>query len=314
MTADSRNLEMDGLIIVDKPAGLTSHDVVLKIRKWLKIKKAGHTGTLDPMATGVLIITLGQATRLFPYLSKMDKTYSGEIRLGQATDTYDAEGRPVGPLCDEYPSEDTLRLAMSEFEGEISQLPPPYSAKKINGQPAFKLAREGKTPELKPVKVNVYRFLLLDYQPPLVRFLVECSSGTYVRTLAHDLGQRVGCGAHLSQLRRLAVGTYTEQEAFSLDKIQELLASGHKERLIIPLDYLLPDYPAIYLDTQGEKIFSHGQIIELDRVSRVTLGRRSAWKQFLYRVFSEKGRLLGLALFQPAGRIFQPELVFRQNP
>jgi len=304
---------MNGIIIVDKPAGLTSHDVVLKIRKWLKIKKVGHAGTLDPLATGVLLITVGWATRLFPYLSGMDKTYTGEIKLGQATDTYDAQGQAVGPAVNNFPEEETLKKAMLAFEGEITQLPPPFSAKKINGEAAFKLARRGKKPELKPIKVQVYRFLLLDYQPPVVNFLVECSSGTYVRTLAHDLGQVLGCGAHLSKLRRLAVGTYTEEEAFTLDKIQELVASGQKEKFIIPLEYLLNDYQAVYLDSQGQKMFLQGQKFSLERVVRASSGRRTVKHPEICRVFSSQGQLLGLARFEPETRFFQPDLVFKAN-
>lgn len=302
---------MNGIIVVDKPSGLTSHDVVLKIRKLLKIKRVGHAGTLDPMATGVLIITVGQATRLFPYLSKTDKTYSGEITLGQSTDTYDAQGKPLGPLNTNFPEEKVLREAMASFEGEITQLPPPYSAKKIRGEAAFKLARQGKNPELTPVRVKIYRFLLLDYQPPSVRFLVECSSGTYVRTLAHDLGQLLGCGAYLSQLRRLSSGSYTEEEANNLERIEELVASGQLNQLIIPLEYLLVEYPAIYLDSKGGKDFIHGRKISLDRVIKAILGRSSNFNSTIYRVFSEENRLLGLARFEKEGRVFQPEVVFR---
>lgn len=304
---------MNGIIIVDKPAGLTSHDVVLKIRKWLRIKRVGHAGTLDPMATGVLIITVGQATRLFPYLSKMDKTYAGEIRFGQSTDTYDAQGQAVGPISNNFPDEDTLRQAMLAFEGQIRQLPPSFSAKKINGEAAFKLARQGQKPALKPIEVKVYRFLLLDYQPPLAKFLVECSSGTYVRTLAHDLGQVLSCGAHLSQLRRLAIGTYTETEAQSLNNIQELVASGQKERLFIPMEYLLPEFPAVYLDAQGRINFFNGQVIPLEKVVKTISSWRLTNHPGLYRILSEEGKLLGLARFEKEARIFQPELVFSSN-
>lgn len=302
---------MNGIIIVDKPSGLTSHDVVLKIRKLLKIKRVGHAGTLDPMATGVLIITIGQATRLFPYLSKTDKTYSGEITLGQSTDTYDAQGKPLGPPNTNFPEEGALRKAIASFEGEITQLPPPYSAKKIRGEAAFKLARQGKNPQLTPVRVKIHRFLLLDYQPPTIRFLVECSSGTYVRTLAHDLGQVLGCGAYLSQLRRLASGSYTEEEALTLDKIEEIVSTEQMNRMIIPLDYLLVEYPAIYLDPKGGKDFINGRKITIDRVTRVMLGHTSNFPSVIYRVFSEENRLLGLARFERESRVFQPEVVFR---
>ncbi len=302
---------MDGLIIVDKPAGLTSHDVVIRLRKILKTRRIGHTGTLDPLATGVLLVTVGQATRLFPYLSTLDKTYSGEIRLGISTDTYDAEGRPLGPEIELWPDEEKLRKEIESFLGAIEQLPPPYSAKKINGQPAFKLARQGLKPELKPVPVTIYRFLILDYQPPFLKFLVDCSSGTYIRSLAHDLGQKLGCGGHLTGLRRLAVGPYTEEEALSLEKINELFKSDNVEGFLIPLDKLLPDFPAVWLDGSGARWFINGVRIALSRVTRADLTKTKRNPVPIYRVFSEEGRLLGLATFQENS--FQPELVFNRS-
>lgn len=302
---------MDGLIVVDKPAGLTSHDVVLKIRKFLRVKKIGHAGTLDPLATGVLLVTVGQATRLFPYLAGADKTYTGEIRLGQATDTYDSEGQPVGPESRDFPEEKELLEKVSTFAGEISQFPPPYSAKKVNGQPAFRLARKGLKLELNPVQVMVHRFLILDYSPPLIRFLVECSSGTYIRSLAHDLGQKLGCGAHLSALRRIASGLYTEEEALSLETIEELSRSQAYDRFLIPLDRLLPDYPAIWLDEQGARAFAHGNGFSLRQVSRASLASSRRQEPSIFRVFSDRGRLLGLARFEAGTQVFRPELVLK---
>lgn len=304
---------MDGLIIVDKPAGLTSHDVVLKMRKLLRVRKIGHAGTLDPLATGVLLVTVGQATRLFPYLSGTDKTYTGEIRLGQATDTYDSEGQPVGPERRDFPKEQELLEAASSFVGEISQLPPPFSAKKINGQPAFKLARQGLKPELNPVRVAVHRFLILDYSPPLVRFLVECSSGTYIRSLAHELGQKLGCGAHLSALRRIASGLYTEEEALGLERIEELSRRQAYDQFLLPLDRLLPDYPAIWLDEPGARAFAHGNGFSLRQVSRAALASSRRQESQIFRVFSDSDRLLGLARFEAGERVFRPELVLQAS-
>jgi tRNA pseudouridine55 synthase len=302
---------MNGIIVVDKPVDWTSHDVVLHLRKTLRIKKIGHSGTLDPLATGVLLITVGQATRLFPYLSRLDKTYTGEIRFGQATETYDTRGRPVGPESSDFPEEKELRRTIEFFEGEITQLPPSFSAKKVNGQPAFKLAREGLAPNLSPVEVKVFRFLMIEYSPPFLKFLIECSSGTYIRTLAHDLGQKLGCGAHLTQLRRVAVGRYTEEEAFSLEKIQELTGKKEISEFIIPLDQLLPDYPAVWLNQLSVKAFLHGSKIGLDQVVRASLVRYSASAEPLYRIFSDEEKLLGLASFNRENRFFQPVLVFK---
>lgn len=300
---------MNGLIVVDKPAGLTSHDVVLRLRKILKVRRIGHAGTLDPLATGVLLITVGQATRLFPYLSGLDKTYSGEIRLGLATDTYDSEGQSTGPESNEFPEEKKLLEAAASFTGEINQLPPPYSAKKINGQPAFRLARQGLRPELNPVKVIIHRFLLLDYRPPLVKFMVECSSGTYIRSLAHDLGQKLGCGAHLSALRRVASGLYTEEEALSLEKIEQLAREKNYEQFLLPLDRLLSEYPAVWLDEQGIRLFTHGGGFGLRHVSRANLAGQYRQNPPVFRVFSGGNRLLGLARYEAAEQSFRPELV-----
>lgn len=300
---------MDGLIVVDKPAGWTSHDAVLKLRKILHCRRVGHTGTLDPLATGVLLITVGQATRLFPYLSGMDKTYSGEIRLGLATDTYDSQGKPLGPESTAFPGEKELLAASTSFVGEITQVPPSYSAKKINGQPAFRLARRGLKPELQPVTVIIHRFLVLDYTPPLVKFLVECSSGTYIRSLAHELGQKLGCGAHLTSLRRLAVGHYTEEEALAPGKIEELARGKFFDHFLLPLERLLPDYPAIWLDQDGSRAFGHGARIGLRLVSRADLTGSRLITPDLFRVYSFQGRLLGLARFKAREQLFQPELV-----
>lgn len=301
---------MDGLIIADKPAGWTSHDLVLHLRKILRIKKIGHAGTLDPLATGVLLITLGQATRLFPYLSRVDKTYYGEIRLGLKTDTYDSQGQPLGAECRHLPELNKIEEAAASFLGETDQMPPFYSAKKINGEPAFKLIRKGVIPELKPVKVRIHRFLILEYSPPKLRFLVECSSGTYIRSLANDLGQKLGCGAYLDSLRRAAVGRYTEDEALSLEKIEELAIKKDLAGLIIPLDKLLPDYPAIWLDKLSSRLFLNGSRINIIQIAKAVLIGSKNLDEPVFRVFSEENRLLGLASFNPKEQFFKPELVF----
>ncbi|MDD8020396.1 MAG: tRNA pseudouridine(55) synthase TruB [Acidobacteriota bacterium] len=303
---------MDGLIIIDKPAGWTSHDVVLKLRKILGEKKIGHTGTLDPLASGVLLIMVGQATRLFPYLSGVEKTYTGEITLGQATDTYDSSGNPVGGKCQHYPKIKEIQLAVESLIGTIDQVPPPFSAKKINGRRAFDLARKGQPPELKPVKISVYRFLVLDYQPPQISFQVECSSGTYIRSLAHELGQKLSCGAHLSRLRRLVVGPYSEAEAYSLDRIEQLYQAKLASQFIIPLNYLLAWYPAIRVDDVGHSDFQHGRGLRLDYLIKVDLSRPSSQPlPAIFRVLTEDNQLLGLARFDSKEKLFWPEVVFR---
>ena len=201
-------MAQDGLLIIDKPAGPTSHDVVQSVRKALAMRRVGHGGTLDPDATGVLLVAAGQATRFFPFLSKENKVYEGRIRLGFATDTCDASGRPVSEVSADLPGRAELAEAMKAFEGEILQTPPRYSAKKIAGRPVYKMARADKKFDLEPVRITIERFVLLDYRPPDVDFEAACSAGTYIRSLAHDLGHRLGCGGHLAVLRRTSVGPY----------------------------------------------------------------------------------------------------------
>jgi tRNA pseudouridine55 synthase len=305
---------MDGLILVDKPADWTSHDVVLHLRKILKTRRIGHCGSLDPKATGVLLVTVGQATRLFPFLSCLDKTYRGKLKLGQATDTYDSQGKPQGPQCHQLPEKSQILEMAGSFEGEISQLPPPYSAKKIDGQPAYKLARRGLKPELNPVKVAVYKFLILDYDPPDLEFLIECSSGTYIRSLAHDLGHKLGCGAHLTALRRVAIGCYTEEEALKPESLENL---AHKEafaEFIMPLEKLLPYYPAIWLNKEGYGAFLKGAKVSLGQVARAALAGYQRQAEVFYRVFSEEDQLIGLATFDLKEKAFQPGLVFNTRP
>jgi len=304
---------MDGLIIVDKPAGWTSHDAVLKLRKILGEKRLGHAGTLDPLATGLLIITVGQATRLFPFLSRLDKTYTGQITLGQATDSYDLLGKPVGEKCQEFPDLEKIEKTVDTLTGEIEQLPPPFSAKKVNGQRAFELARKGQKPELKPVKVNVYNFLILDYRPPVLTFQIECSSGTYIRSLAHELGQKLGCGAHLSGLRRIMAGPYSEAEAYSLEQIEQLYRDQLISQFLIPLDYTLSWQPAIWIETSSQASFLHGQPLRLDNLVKVDLSRNIQDSSLIFRVLIEGHHLLGLARFNPEEKLFEPQVVFSSH-
>jgi tRNA pseudouridine55 synthase len=179
-------MNKEGLILVNKPAGLTSHDIVLRIRDILQLSKVGHFGTLDPIATGLLLIAVGKATRFFPFYSKMDKSYHGTIRLGWATSTYDTEGEPITEEVTSFPAQEKIEAALQSFSGRISQLPPLFSAKKFKGKPLYYLARNQKKVERQPIEVEIYRFQLIDYQPPFLEFKLDCSSGTYVRTLAHD--------------------------------------------------------------------------------------------------------------------------------
>src|SRR5215813_851453 len=212
---------MDGLLIVDKPRGLTSHDVVAQVRRIAGEKSVGHLGTLDPMATGVLPLVLGRFTRLAQFYNDADKRYEGIIRFGLATDTYDAEGEPTGP---EQPVQLTLeevRAAAAKFAGRLQQLPPPFSAKKIAGVPAYKLARKGKEVELKPKEVEVKQLQITAWNGKDARFTAWVGSGTYLRTLAHDLGQALGPGAHLAELKRTAVREFDLENSHTLEQLQQ---------------------------------------------------------------------------------------------
>ena len=197
---------MDGLLVIDKPGGMTSHDVVQRLRKITGETSIGHLGTLDPMATGVLPLLLGKFTRLAQYFSSAEKSYTGTIRFGLATDTYDAEGQAVGPRTEPVLTLQQVCAAAERFRGEIEQMPPPFSAKKIGGTPAYKMARAGKPVELKPAKIRISSFEIMALNGAEASFAMSVSAGGYVRSVAHELGQDLGCGAHLGSLRRIQAG------------------------------------------------------------------------------------------------------------
>jgi len=226
--------EMEGVLLVDKPAGLTSHDVVYRLRRKLAMQRIGHAGTLDPMATGLLIMLVGKATRISQYLISLDKVYEGEITLGVTTNSQDAEGevmetRPVPELTAEQ-----VRSAMQGFLGDQYQTPPMFSAVKIGGVPLYKKARQGEEVAREPRFIRVAAFDLLSCTPPKLTFRLACTKGTYVRTIAHDLGQKLGCGAHLSALRRTASGKFELARCRTLDEIQAL-PLPEIEKLLIPV-------------------------------------------------------------------------------
>ncbi|MDR2372157.1 MAG: tRNA pseudouridine(55) synthase TruB [Puniceicoccales bacterium] len=216
---------MNGVLLVDKPMGWTSHDVVAKLRSHLRLRKIGHAGTLDPMATGLLVLLIGNGTKISQYVTNQDKTYEGTLRLGQETDSYDGEGEVVATHEVRVPKE-IIRQCAREFLGDQWQLPPMFSAKKVDGQPLYKLARRGETIEREPRLAKIYDFWIHEIALPSVTFRVACSKGTYVRTLAHDMGQKLGCGAYLSQLCRTRTGNFRLDQAVALD---DLLAMEYDE-------------------------------------------------------------------------------------
>jgi tRNA pseudouridine55 synthase len=288
---------VDGLIVIDKPSGMTSHDVVFRVRTLLSGEKTGHCGTLDPDATGVLLVTVGRATRLFPYLSGHDKSYRGTIRFGFSTDTYDASGRPTSAASPTSPQKGAVLEAMTKLEGRISQLPPAYSALKKGGRPLYEFARRNVEVVLEPRQVTVHRFVLESYAPPDADFEVKCSPGTYVRSLAHDLGSSLGCGAHLLRLRRTASGPFGLNGARGLDEIESLARAGRWDRIIVPMDGLLEEFPGIPLGTDGVERVGHGNLI-----LPVHIAGGAVWPfavppdpGAVFRLLDEKGRLLALA-------------------
>jgi len=228
--------ELEGILLVDKPRDHTSHDVVARLRGKLKMKRIGHAGTLDPMATGLLIILVGKATRVSQYLTSLDKEYEGTIELGKVTDTQDADGevmetRPVPPL-----TEADVKNAIQGFLGDQYQIPPMYSAIKIDGVPLYKSARKGEDIEREPRFIRVMNWDVTRFASPQIDFRLRCTKGTYVRTLAHDLGQKLNCGAHLSALRRTATDTFNVAQALTLDEIFALTLPEIGKRLIAPRD------------------------------------------------------------------------------
>ena len=235
---------LNGLIRIDKPAGCTSHDIVNRWRRLSSVKRVGHLGTLDPMATGLLLLLSGSATRLAPFYSRADKTYLAKIRFGAVSDTYDAEGvvRETGSSA---PTEwSTLDKVLDRFRGKFLQVPPAVSAKKVRGTPAYKLARKDMEFELKPVEVEVQSLELRNVEPGFAEVLVRCSAGTYIRSIAHDLGQHLGCGALLSELRRVRISNFQVEDSMTLEQLEELARVGKLSEAVQRSSFLLPDLPA----------------------------------------------------------------------
>jgi tRNA pseudouridine55 synthase len=290
---------VNGLLVIDKPPGMTSHDVVARLRRITGEKSIGHLGTLDPMATGVLPLLLGKFTRLAQYFSSAEKSYTGTIRFGFATDTYDAEGAMMGERVEPQLTLGSVQTASTRFVGRIEQLPPPYSAKKIQGTPAYKLAREGKPVDLKRVPIDISLFAIEALEGDEAQFTMSVSAGGYVRSVAHELGIALGCGAHLSSLRRTQAGLFTLKDAHAL---QELGAhAGRTEELecfCIHPRSLMPEMPAVVGDEVVLGRLRNGQQANLPEFSRAPL----------VKVFVGQRELAGIAK-RVAGTLFQPVLV-----
>ena len=291
---------MDAVLIIDKPAGMTSHDVVARVRRIVGEKSVGHLGTLDPMATGVLPMVLGRFTRLAQFYNEADKRYEGVFRFGWATDTYDAEGQPTGPEQQANLSLEQVRAAAAEFIGPIAQYPPPFSAKKIAGIPAHRLARRGQPVELKPKQVEVKELDIFACDGNSVRFKAWVSSGTYLRSLAHDLGKKLGPGAHLAELKRTAVREFTIEEAHSLEELEQARAGNTLDELFLHPRLVLPEFPAVVASPESAARIRHGSAVNLPEFS----------KAGTVRVFAGQRELLAIAR-RVAGTLFQPKVVLQ---
>lgn len=253
-----------GILNVDKPQGSTSFQVVALVRKLSGVKKVGHAGTLDPLATGVLLVCLGNAVRVSEYLMELPKSYRGVVRLGAATDTYDSEGETVFEGDARAVDEAALRGALDTLQRQEQQVPPAYSAVKVGGTPAHRLARAGRTVSLRPRPARIERIDLLSFRPPLLELEVRCGKGTYIRTLADDLGRLLGCGAHLAALRRTAVGPFEADDAVAVDRLEAAFSGSTWQEMMLPPDYGLGHFPAVHLDVEAEKDARHGCPLEAD--------------------------------------------------
>ena len=293
---------MNGILIIDKPPGLTSHDVVNRVRRILGQRSVGHLGTLDPAATGVLPIVLGNLTRLAQFYSHSEKTYEGTIRFGFSTDTYDADGQPTSTPEDVRLNRDELSALSDQFRGVIQQMPPPFSAKKIAGVPAYKLARQKKEVDLKPVQVEVKEFEILGASADLATFRARVASGTYIRSIAHELGHKLGCGAHLASLRRTSVAEFDLADAHELDALQAAAQQGTVESLCVHPRKLAPQLPCVTATEENAALIRSGRAVNLPEMSRAPQ----------VKVFCGQRDLIAIAT-RIAGTLFHPGIVFA-NP
>jgi tRNA pseudouridine55 synthase len=289
---------MNGLLVLDKPAGLTSHDVVSIVRRATGERSIGHLGTLDPMATGVLPLLLGKYTRLAQFFGQAEKHYEGTIRFGFTTDTFDAEGTPVGDRKPLTLSLEELRELSLRFRGEIDQVPPVYSAKKINGVAAHKLARAGAEVVVKPARITIHDFRLLDLQADTAAFAMHVSAGGYVRSVAHEMGQLAGCGAHLASLRRTRAGAFTLSDAVTVDQLKQAAGPAEIESLLPHPRTLLPEIPSVTVDEQMAGRLRNGMQVNLPEFSSAPL----------VKVFTGPTDLLAIVR-RVAGTLMQPMVV-----
>jgi tRNA pseudouridine55 synthase len=314
----------DGALVIDKPQGKTSHDVVDAVRHLAGFRQVGHLGTLDPLATGVLVVLLGKATRFVQFYSGRRKRYTAGFRFGFATDTYDSEGQAQGPDNPPLLDKSVLEKLANERVGIFSQMPPIFSAKKIHGRPAYELARKNEPVELKAVEVEVFEFRLTGIEGSIARFVIECSSGTYIRSLAHEMGEKLGCGAHLTEISRTAVGEFSLEQALKLEELAEAARNNKFESCVIKLEHLLPNFPSVTVLPVVEKRVRHGSKFTI-MLSQLQPGRSEpppgATAQLdggeprapKLRVFNQQQKLIAVAQ-AVVPRTYQPIVVFDPLP
>lgn len=297
---DERNeSSVSGVLVVDKPIGMSSHDVVEVIRRGTNIRRVGHTGTLDPRASGVLVVLIGPAVRLSEYVSASDKRYHATLRLGSSTNTFDGEGVITSSASAEDITMEQFEETLDTFVGEIQQVPPPYSAIKVKGRKAYEMARKGEEVELEPRTIHVYSLELLEWDPPEAVLDVFCSSGTYVRSLANDVGATLGCGAHLVGLRRTQSGRFTLRDAISLQRLQEAFAARNWYKYLIPAAEALNHWAMVELTADQMELVRHGHRVPAEAGS-------NGWA----RGVSEQGDLVALLELDEATMEWQPRKVF----
>ncbi len=315
---------LDGALVIDKPRGRTSHDVVESVRRALGFRQVGHLGTLDPLATGVLVLLLGRATRFARFYAGRRKRYTSTFRFGFATDTYDAEGTALGPDTGPQLDRAEIERMAAGLTGRILQMPPAFSAKKIGGHAAHELARKHKPVELKAVEVEVFEFTLLEIEGSVARFTIECAAGTYIRSLAQEMGSQMGCGAHLAEIVRTAVGEFTLDQAVSLGDLETAARAGKAAEWSLPLGHLLPELPRISVPPMVEQKVRHGSSFQIS-VAQIQPGRvelpqgataeldAGEWKPARLRVFNQQDQLIAIAeAIVP--RTYQPVLVLEAEP
>ena len=302
---------MSGFLNVDKPAGWTSFRVAAVVRRRSGVRRVGHTGTLDPTATGVLVVCLGAATRLSEYVMEQSKTYRAEVRLGVATDTFDAVGVPVSQADPSGVSRDQVEQTLAPFLGGIEQVPPLFSAIKLAGEPLYRYARSGREVQPRPRRVVIHRLQLLAFQPPLLTIELECGKGTYVRSLAHDLGQRLGCGAHLATLVRLRVGPFTLEDACTLPHLEQAFDEERWQHLVLPPDTTLAHWPRIDLTEEQATAVRFGQALA---AGLALSPPQEPADGALARAYGPEGGLLAVLRYDGPAALWHPSKVFAVAP